>query len=1013
MMTHHEHKQDVLLQVVGSLLLLVQAHQLIVPSSAARPCLPGQAAALLRLKGSSFATTKASITTFASWRAGTDCCSGWDGVGCGDGHGGVTSLDLGGRGLLSAALGPAIFDLTSLRYLNLAHNDFSGSELPSTGFQRLTQLTHLNLSNANFSGMIPANIGRLVNLVSIDLSATPFLLHDGDSSGNVYRNNCSNNSTSGLTAPKLKSLIANLSNLRELRLDSARLSDKGTEWCRALAKYTPNLGVLSLQSCSLSGPICGSFSALGSLTTLDLRRNMLSGPFPGFFAKLPSLRVLQLSDNDLQGRFPSIILRQTKLVTVDLSRNTDLSGNLPRFSAGSSLENLLLRGTNFSGEIPSSIGNLKSLKELDLAEAGISSSDGRGFSGTLPSSIGKLRSLELLALSGFGLVGSMSPWIANLTSLTILKLSNSGLSGSIPSSVGGLKKLKELTLSNSKFYGNIPSSISNLTQLSTLNLQSNNFSGTVQLSLFMGLPNLSILSLSNNNLSVVDGEDITWSPVYPRIKSLGLVSCGMEKLPKLLRYLGRSRANWLDISQNRIRGAIPQWAWENWSGSHFHYLNLSHNYFTGFVGLETSLPFSIDRFDLSSNMFRGPMPLPQNLSQGALELDYSSNMFSSIALHSSTKISIFKASRNNLSGSVLASFCGVNNLEILDLSYNNLTGPIPSCLMEGTNELRVINLKKNRLHGELPHNINESCSLEVLDFGDNDIKGKLPRSLAACSELAVFDIQNNQISDSFPCWMSTLGRLYVLVLKSNEFFGQVGPSAEDKNSSSNNFSGTLTEEWLTNLTFMMGEAGALALPALTTQSYSDETRIYEVTNELTYKGSDLTMETVFRVLWFLDVSNNDLQGSIPAAIGELVELNSLNMSHNYLTGPIPKLGNLKWLEALDLSSNELSGEIPRELASLDFLTTLNLSDNKLVGSIPESPHFMTFSNSSFLGNSGLCGTPLSNQCMINRTMQSAVPYHSKKNPVDVMLFLFSGIGFGVGFAIAVVVAWGIPIRKRS
>lgn len=74
---------------------------------------------------------------------------------------------------------------------------------------------------------------------------------------------------------------------------------------------------------------------------------------------------------------------------------------------------------------------------------------------------------------------------------------------------------------------------------------------------------------------------------------------------------------------------------------------------------------------------------------------------------------------------------------------------------------------------------------------------------------------------------------------------------------SNYFSGTLTEEWLTNLTSMMGEAGAEALPALTTQSYSDETRRYEVTNELTYKGSDLTMETVFRDLWFLDVSNND------------------------------------------------------------------------------------------------------------------------------------------------------------
>ncbi|CAM0149580.1 unnamed protein product [Urochloa decumbens] len=172
------------------------------------------------------------------------------------------------------------------------------------------------------------------------------------------------------------------------------------------------------------------------------------------------------------------------------------------------------------------------------------------------------------------------------------------------------------------------------------------------------------------------------------------------------------------------------------------------------------------------------------------------------------------------------------------------------------------------------------------------------------------------------------------------------------------------------------------------------------------------METVFRFLWFLDVSNNDFQGSIPAAIGDLVQLNVLNMSHNSLTGPIPNLGNLTQLEALDLSSNGLSGEIPRELASLNFLTTLDLSHNKLVGSIPESPHFMTFSNSSFLGNSGLCGPQLSKEC-INGTTQNVVSYHPKKNYVDVMLFLFSGIGFGVGFAIAILVAWGIPIKKRS
>ncbi|CAL4985797.1 unnamed protein product [Urochloa decumbens] len=1019
-MTAHHHKQPVLLLVIALLLLLVlqaEADGLLVPSSgvvsnnqtgAASRCLPGQAAALLRLKRS-FATTKVSNTTFASWRAGTDCCR-WDSVKC-CGHGGggrVTSLDLSGRHLRSAALDPAIFNLTSLRYLNLAHNDFNTSELPSVGFERLTQLTHLNLSNANFSGAIPADsIGRLVNLVSIDLSVGVDVYLDDSPQPQ-------------LQVPNLESLIANLKNLRELRLDSADMfeSDSGAYWCSAVAKHTPNLRLLSLQYCSISGPICESFSALRSLAVLDLRMNMLSGPVPDFFANMPSLRVLQLSNNDLEGQFPSIILQHTKLVTVDLSVNW-ISGKLPRFSAGSNLQKLLLSGTNFSGEIPSSIGNLKSLKQLDLGS--------EGFSGTIPSSIGKLRSLELLALSGLGLVGPIPSWIGNLTSLTVLQLSNCGLSESVAKLAMNeprcpAQELKELTLSSCKFYGNIPTTISNLTQLEILDLQSNNFFGTVELSLFMRLPNLFTLSLSNNNLVVVDGQDNS-SLVYPRINYVHLASCGLEKLPKVLRHLGQDHNNFaeLDISQNRIQGVIPQWVWENWSGLYFQYLNLSHNYFTRFAGLESFLPFSVDQFDISFNMFEGQIPLPLPQDQRSTVLDYSSNMFSSLPHNFSINTFIFRASTNNLSGTILASFCGLR-VRMIDISYNNLSGTIPSCLMDGTNELRVLNLKKNRLHGELPHNnISENCKLVALDFGDNIIKGKLPTSLAACKHLHILDIQNNQIVDSFPCWMSALVNLVALVLRSNKFFGHVGPSSARNNHScefptmrildlaSNNFSGPLTEEWLRKLVSMMD--GSSWPPASVT--FLGGQLPYQVTTELTYKGSDhIIQKVLMRNLPFLDVSNNDFRGSIPAAIGELVSLHMVNMSYNSLTGPIPsQLGNLTWLETLDLSSNELSGEIPRELALLDSLTMLNLSNNKLVGSIPESPHFMTFSNGSFLGNTGLCGPPLSKECT-NGTTQSVVSYHSKKNYVDVMLFLFSGIGFGVGFAIAIVVAWGIPINKK-
>ena len=119
---------------------------------------------------------------------------------------------------------------------------------------------------------------------------------------------------------------------------------------------------------------------------------------------------------------------------------------------------------------------------------------------------------------------------------------------------------------------------------------------------------------------------------------------------------------------------------------------------------------------------------------------------------------------------------------------------------------------------------------------------------------------------------------------------------------------------------------------------SDLDKLTELTHlDLSYNACDAA-------LFFPDTPG--LQKGIPAELGNLTKLESLNLSGNQLSGKIPaSLGNLAALKELDLSKNRrlvggqyfggLKGSVPHQLSQLNNLTTLKLNNNLLTGDIAD------------------------------------------------------------------------------
>ncbi|KAH6787020.1 hypothetical protein C2S52_006572 [Perilla frutescens var. hirtella] len=578
-----------------------------------------------------------------------------------------------------------------------------------------------------------------------------------------------------------------------------------------------------------------------------------------------------------------------------------------------------------------------------------------------------LKYLKKLNLAYNSLSGSM-PWsLFNLPSLEQLILSNNNFSGQVNEfPTLNLSNLVELDLSGNRLKGPIPDSFFNLERLEILSLSNNLFSDTFQLEKIQRLSNLTGLNLSYNNLSVDASSINTTLSGISQLKKLSLASCKLKNFPDLIK---QSNLNFLDLSHNHITGEIPSWLWEIGNGALLH-LNLSYN-----ILFDLQKPYNIPSFlaelDLHSNQLRGELPL---IPQGASYVDFSNNKFDMpIPLNfvSSNFFLIFLSIANNtISGSIPTCICSAVTIQLIDFSLNNLSGTIPPCLVASIYNLQALYLRRNNISGDIPDKFSSNCGLRILDFSYNNLGGNFPKSLGNCKPLEIVNVaNNNNIEGSFPCMLPS--RLRVLVLRFNRFHGEVKcserwPNLNIIDIASNNFSGELHD-----IRFSSWKKMAVGSdPGLWRHSRGLDVNVvrpdfyYWTQATFIHRGLELQYHSwILGNSRFVDFSCNIFQGEIPDEISNLKSLINLNLSHNALTGIIPNsLGNMKILDGLDLSANQLTGVIPEELERLVFLSFFNVSYNKLVGKIPSRLQFSTFANDSYLGNSGLCGMPLSKRC---------------------------------------------------
>ncbi|KAI5570064.1 hypothetical protein POPTR_011G055200v4 [Populus trichocarpa] len=715
-----------------------------------------------------------------------------------------------------------------------------------------------------------------------------------------------------------------------------------------------------------SSHISSRFGQFSNLTHLNLSSSDLAGQVPLEVSHLSKLVSLDLSWNyDLSLEpicFDKLVRNLTKLRELDLS-SVDMSLVVPSslMNLSSSLSSLKLNDCRLQGKLPSSMGKFKHLQYLDLGE--------NNLTGPIPYDFEQLSELVSLHLSSNNYLSlepiSFDKIVQNLTKLRDLALGSVNMSLVAPNSLTNLSSsLSSLSLWGCGLQGKFPGNIFLLPNLESLDLSDNKgLTGSFPSSNLSNV--LSRLGLSNTRISVYLENDLISnlkSLEYMYLSNSNIIRSDLAPLGNLTHLI------YLDLSVNNLSGEIPS---SLGNLVHLHSLLLGSNNFMGQVPDSLNSLVNLLYLDLSNNQLIGSIHSQLNTLSNLQSLYLSNNLFNGtipsflLALPSLQHLDLHN---NNLIGNI--SELQHYSLVYLDLSNNHLHGTIPSSVFKQQN-LEVLILASNSgLTGEISSFICKLRFLRVLDLSNSSFSGSMPLCLGNFSNmLSVLHLGMNNLQGTIPSTFSKDNSLEYLNLNGNELEGKISPSIinctmlEVLDLGNNKIEDTFPcfLETLPRLQILVLKSNKL-------QGF--------------VKGP--TAYNSFSKLRILDISDNNFSGPLPTEYFnsleammasdqnmiymrarnyssyvysieitwkgveiELLKIQStirvLDLSNNNFTGEIPKvIGKLKALQQLNLSHNSLTGHIQSSLGILANLESLDLSSNLLTGRIPMQLEGLTF-----------------------------------------------------------------------